>query len=166
VTTFLINAIWDYITQNYPNLEGEPPVKKFWQRVESVFKKLFGSSKWEKTALSVISYIAPILETIIALAVGGPAAAIVTNAIEMAKTDLATMAAVVDGATGTPPPNELQLFVQAENSIRANLGGLLQLAEIKNSGKQAEITNAVNLIVGELDAAVQNLPGAAAPAKA
>jgi hypothetical protein len=141
-------------------------VKKFWHRIEAAFKKLFGSSNWEKTASAVITYAAPIIETIVSLAAGGPAEVLVARVVSTIQGDLATMSAVVDGATGTPPANELQVFVNAANSIKSNLTSILASAEVKNSAKQAAITAAVDTIVGELDACVANMPAiAAAPAK-
>lgn len=139
-------------------------MKKFWHRLEAALKKIFGSTTWEKTTSGIITYVAPLLETLIALTAGGPAAALATSIINTVQTDLATVSAVVSGATATPPANELQAAVGALNSIKANLGQLLAAAEIKNSGKQAEITLAVNTIVGEIDACLENVPALATPA--
>jgi hypothetical protein len=130
----------------------------FWHKVEAALKKIFGSSTWEQTAISVLTYAGPILQTVVALAAGGPAEALVAAAIATAKSDLGVAAAIVNGVTSTPAPNEVALFVNSMNSIKSNLTGLLTAAEVKNSGKQAEITSAVNLIVDEIDACVAHAP--------
>jgi hypothetical protein len=126
--------------------------------VETVFKKLFGSTSWEQTALAVITYVAPLLETIVALTAGGPAAALVTAIITTVKADLATLAAVVNGATATPPANELAAAQQALSSIQANLPQILQLAEVKNSANKDKITAIVNTVIGEVEAIAENIP--------
>ena len=130
----------------------------FWHRVENALKKIFGSTSWEQTATSVLTYVGPLVQTLVTLAAGGPAGALVGAAVATAKSDLGIAAAVVSGATSTPAANDVALFVNAMNSVKANLTGILSAAEVKNSGKQSEITNAVNLIVGELDACLQNVP--------
>jgi hypothetical protein len=133
-------------------------VKKFWHRVEAAFKKLFGSSKWEKTTSAVISYIAPLLETLVALTAGGPAAALVTNIVSIAQTDLATLAAVVDGATATPAANEVSAAINALNSIKTNLAALLTAADVKNAATSLQVTATVNAIIGEVEAILANVP--------
>jgi hypothetical protein len=133
-------------------------VKKFWSRVEAAFKKLFGSTTWEKTASATISFVAPLLETIVGLAAGGPAATIVANIVATVQSDLATVSAVVTGATQTPPANEIQACLNALGSIKANFAALLAAAEVKNSAEATKITAVANTIIGEIDAILENLP--------
>jgi hypothetical protein len=137
-------------------------MKKFWYKVEDAFKKLFGSTTWEKTASSVLTYLAPLLETLVALTAGGPAAALATGIVDTLQSDLATVAAVVNGANATPPANELAAVIQALESIETKLAALLTAAEIKNSTNAAKITAVVNTIVGEVEAILENIPKAAA----
>jgi hypothetical protein len=136
-------------------------MKKFWDKVEAAFKKLFGSTKWEQTASSVVTYVAPLLETLVALTAGGPAAAIVTGIVNTVQADLATVAAVVNGATATPPVNELAAVMQALASIQTNLPALLTAAEVKNSTNASKITAVVNTIIGEVEAIADNIPKSA-----
>lgn len=138
-----------------------PKVKTtFWHKVETALKKIFGSANWEQTAIGVLTYAGPVLQTIVTLAAGGPAGALVAAAVATAKSDLGVAAAIVNGATSTPSAGEVAIFVSAMNSVKANLTGLLIASEVKNSGKQAEITSAVNLIVDELDACIAHAPAA------
>lgn len=139
-------------------------MKKFWHKAEAVLKELFGSSSWEKTASATLTYIGPALQLLLTLAAGPQVAAIVGGVIAKAQAGLATIGAVVNGATSTPAPNAVAAAVAAANSIRANLTGLLSVAEIKNSTRSAEITAVVNEIVGELDEFVSNAPSTVAAA--
>lgn len=133
-------------------------MKKFWDKVEAAFKKLFGSTKWEQTATSVITYVAPLVETIVGLAAGGPAEALVTSVVNIVKSDLATVSAIVSGATETPAGTALVAVKNALSSIQTNLGSVLSDADVKNSAKYADITSVVNLIVGEVEAVLSNIP--------
>jgi len=142
-------------------ISAAKPKTTFWHKVETALKKIFGSTSWEQTAIAVLTYAGPLLVTLVTVAGGGSAGAIVAAAVTAAKSDLGVAAAIVSGATGTPAASDVALFVNAMNSIKANLQGLLSAAEVKNSGKQAEITSIVNTIVDEIDACVAHAPAAA-----
>jgi hypothetical protein len=136
-------------------------MKKFWDKVETAFKKLFGSTTWEKTASSVLTYVGPLLETLVALT--DPAIApLVTSIVNTVRSDLATVYAVVSGATATPPTNELQAVTNALGSIQTNLAALLSAAGVKNSANAAKITAVVDTIIGEVQAIAENIPKASA----
>lgn len=141
-------------------LEDSMSLSTFFHKVGSAFKKLFGSSTWEKTASSTITFVAPLLETIVGYVAGSGAENTVKGIIGTVQSDLATIAAVVDG--GQVDAHGTAVVVSALNSVRANMSGLLNLAEVKNSDKQAAITTAVNLVVGEVDAMLGALPAAQA----
>jgi hypothetical protein len=133
-------------------------MKKFFERVEAAFKKLFGSTTWEKTASATITYVAPLLETIVQLTAGSAAETVTAGVVATVQSDLATLSAVVDGATATPPANELAAATEALTSIQTNFGSLLAAAEVKNSGKVTEITAVANTIIGEVEAILGNIP--------
>lgn len=137
------------------------PKTSFFHKVESAFKKLFGSTTWEKTVSSTLTYVGPLLELLVGLAAGGPAETLVTGIVNTTQTDLATVAAVVTGATATPPANEMAAVTSALNSIKANLPQLLTAADVKNSTKSTEITATTNTIIGEVEAILANIPAAA-----
>jgi hypothetical protein len=139
---------------------------KFWQKVEAAFKRLFGSTSWEKTASAVITYCGPLLTELVQLSAGGPAAALVQGLQNTLQSDLATVSAVVTGATSTPSGSALQTALNALNSIKANLSGLLTAADVKNSTNAATITGIADTLLGEVEAILENAPSltAAAPA--
>ena len=141
-------------------------MKTFFHKVEAAMKKLFGSTSWEKTVSATLTYTGPMLELLVGLAAGGPAAAIVTRVVNTVQADLGTVAAVVNEATETPSANEMAAAISALNSIKANLPQLLTAAEVKNSTKATEIAATSNTIIGEVEAILANIPAAAVPAKA
>jgi hypothetical protein len=126
-------------------------------------KKMFGSTTWEKTASSTLLYIAPLIETISGLAAGGPAETIVTAVINKVQAALGTLSVVISGAATTPTASDMAAAVAALNSIKTNLSSLLQVAEVKSAPKSAEITEAVNTVIGEVDAIASNVSTAAVP---
>lgn len=143
-------------------------MKKFWDKVEAAFKKLFGSTSWEKTLASVITYAAPIVQLLVTMAAGPAAGTIVGTVANAAKNDLATISAVVTDATSVPGASETTVVVNALNSLKTNLGSLLTDAGVKNSAESTTITNYANVLIGEVDAALNaiQVTPAAAPAVA
>lgn len=136
-----------------------PPVKtSFFHKVEAALKKIFGSTTWEKSVSSTLTYVGPLLELLVGLAAGGPAAALVTGIVNTTQADLGTVAAVVNGATATPAASELAAATSALNSIKANLPQLLTASEVKNSTKATEITATATTIIGEIEAIMENIP--------
>lgn len=137
----------------------------FFSRVKMVAKKLFGSTTWERTVQSTVTYVAPLLETVVSLTAGSGAEQAVARVISVVQADLATLATVVDAAHSSDP-HAGAVAAAALGSVRDNIGSLLDMAAIKNSGKAADIAVAVNLIVGEVDAMLAAMPGNSIPAQA
>jgi len=132
----------------------------FFHRVEAVLKKLFTNTTWEHTAQATISYVAPIVETILSLTVGTGVEKVVENIISIVQSDLATVSAVVQGAQVTPGSTIATTVTTALESVKTNLAGILQLAEVKSSASVAKVESTVNLIVQEVEALLANLPKA------
>jgi hypothetical protein len=128
-----------------------PAKKSFFSKLESFFKKVFGSSTWERTAETAITITAPLLETLVALTAGEPAAAALTGVIKQAENDLAGTAVLLQQAQlgdGTAK-------TQATNMIAAvdtNLQTLLTDAQIKDPATLEKVTAVVNTVSGELQA--------------
>lgn len=136
-------------------------ITSFFSEVGKWSKKLFGSTTWEKQVSSVISYVAPILETVLALVAGGPTATAVGAVVSQIQNDLATLGAVVSTAqangTGTPYQTAQSIL----NSIKTNASQILAAADIKDTAKQQQITALINGFVAEIDAALTALPATA-----
>lgn len=129
----------------------------FFEAVGTEIEKLFGASSLEQKAQAVISYVAPVVNTIVGLL--DPAVApLVAGVISAVQSDLATISVVVQSATAAPGSTAAQTIKTAITGVNTNLNGILQMAEVKNSAKIAQITSAVTLISGELNALLTNLP--------
>jgi hypothetical protein len=141
-------------------------MKKFFSKVEAFFKKAFGSSKWEKTASTTLTIVTPMVVGLLTVTVGPAAAAAVAGVLSTVQKDLAAAAVLIDAMdeAGTSATGVTQV-VNILGSVKSNLGSILQIAEIKNSGKVSEITTVVNTLVDELDAIVAAAPSVQ-PAKA
>ena len=87
--------------------------------------------------------LAPLVEEIVALSAGEPAAAEVQSVIGEVQKDMATVAAVVSGAAGAPSATSYQTATTALNSIKSNLGGLLSAGHIKNPDTLSKVTGIV-----------------------
>ena len=133
-------------------------VSTFFSEVGKYFKKLFGSTTWEKQVSATISYVSPLLDTVIALTAGAPAAAAVQLVINEIQKGLATLATVVSGAVSAPSTSGYQTAINALNSIKTNVQSLLTVAEVKNPTDQAKLADIVDTFVGELDAVLENVP--------
>lgn len=140
-------------------------IKTFFSKVWAELKKLFKAEpKIEQVVQSIVTYAAPLVETIVGLAAGGPAEALVTRIIDTVKSDLATVSVVVQDGTVAAGSTAEASIIAALTSIDNNLGELLAAAEVKNSTNVTKITAAVNLVLGEVEAVLDELdPQPAAP---
>lgn len=131
----------------------------FFEKVKSWFQRWFKSAPGvEHTIIATLTYVAPIVEGVLTL-VDPPAAAIVTPVITIVQRDLATVAATVQDGMPAPGSAPAQAVISALNAINTNIAGLLNVAEVKNSAKIAEIEDAVHTITQEIDAVVGSVSG-------
>jgi hypothetical protein len=121
-------------------------------KIESWFKKVFSTTTWEQKAKATLTVIAPLLETIVALSAGEPAAATVASIIAEVQSDLGAAAALIGQAGSTPTLRSVL------ESVKSNLQSLLTAGHIKNPETQTKVTAAVNTIVGELEAVLSIVP--------
>lgn len=127
-----------------------PTKTSFFKKIEAFFKKVFTSTKWETTASSALLVVGPLLQTVITLLAGAPAGSAVGTILADVQTDLGAAKAFIDDANLTGATSSRAAAVNLLNSVKTNLPQLLAAAEVKNSGKTAEITSIVNTITGEL----------------
>jgi hypothetical protein len=131
-------------------------LKSFSAKVEAAFKKLFGDApSWIAIAQGVLTYLGPIVVTILTIG-GGPALGDEANEIiGTIKTDLATALATVTAANGaTSLPNLLA-------DIQTQLPVLLAAVKVSNPSVVASIENYTNIIDTEITALLNALPTAA-----
>ena len=131
-------------------------LKSFAAKVESAFKKLFGDApSWIAIAQGVLTYLGPIVVTILTIG-GGPALGDEANEIiGTIKTDLATaLAAVTTANAATSLPNLLA-------DIQTQLPVLLAAVKVSNPSVVASIEKYTNMIDTEITALLTALPAAA-----
>jgi hypothetical protein len=131
-------------------------LKSFSAKVEAAFKKLFGDApSWIAIAQGVLTYLGPIVVTILTIG-GGPALGDEANEIiGTIKTDLATALATVttvNAATGLP-----SLLAD----IQTQLPVLLAAVKVSNPSVVASIEKYTNMIDAEITALLTALPTAA-----
>ena len=132
----------------------------FFSKIEAAFKKVFGSSKWEQTAETTLTLVAPLLETLLALTAGAPAATAVGVVIAKIQMGLATAAKLSsDIKAGTvSSANGAQQLSAMLAAVQADLGTLLTATQIKDQTTQAKVTAIVDSISGEVQAIIAALP--------
>lgn len=128
-------------------------VESFFKAVGHTIEKLFGKAGLAQTLSATITYVAPILNTILALA--DPAVApLVAHIISIIQADLATVQTVIQQGTPAPGSPAEAAIKAALASVNENLASLLAMSAVKNSTKVSQITAAVGLITQETNAAL------------
>lgn len=131
-------------------------LKSFGAKVEAAFKKLFGNApSWIAIAQGVLTYLGPVVVTI--LTVGGGAALgdeanLIIGTIKM---DLATALATVTTVNAASSLPSLLAGIQAQ------LPALLAAVKVSNPSTVASIENYTNIIDTEITALLNALPAAA-----
>lgn len=124
----------------------------FFAKLKKLFDELFGSEAAIAKVISVtLGVVTPLVETIVTLTAGEPAAAAIAAVVQTVQADLATVTATVASA-GPTPTLESDL-----NAIITNLKALETGAGIKDSATQKSVSTAVTTIVAELQAIISVL---------
>lgn len=131
-------------------------LKSFAAKVEAAFKKLFGDAPaWIAIAQGVLTYLGPIVVTILTVGGGSALGDEANSIIASIKVDLATALATVTTAdAATSLPNLL-------TSIQSQLPALLAAVKVSNPSTVAQIENYTSIIDTEITALLNALPAAA-----
>jgi hypothetical protein len=131
-------------------------LKSFSAKVEAAFKKLFGDApSWIAIAQGVLTYLGPIVVTILTIG-GGPALGDEANEIiGTIKTDLATALATVTTANAATSLPSLLADIQTQLPV------LLAAVKVSNPSVVASIEKYTNMIDTEITALLTALPAAA-----
>lgn len=126
----------------------------FFGRVEAELKKLFTHAPgWEASAAATLTYVAPLVETVVTLV--DPAIAPVVNAL-IAKVQSAMAAAAVVIKAAGPAPT-LVTYLNAVNNDLAQVAGLAGIKDVASAAKLTAlvttITTEVNAILAEITTA-------------
>lgn len=129
----------------------------FFSKIGHFFGKLFGAApSWSQKASTTITLVAPLTNTIIALAAGEEAAKEATAVVHEVQADLAAASHLLSEAHGSSEYSAgLTSVLEAVNN---NLGALLAAGHIKNPEKVTKVTAIVNTITGEISAVIGALP--------
>jgi hypothetical protein len=135
--------------------KAEESVMTFFAKVEAWFKKVFTKAPgWEKTASAVLTYVAPLLETVVALTAGSPAETFVAGVIGKVQSDMAVAAVTIEDATSSVS------LTGVLTSIQTNLSSLLTAGQITDAATVTKVTAVVNTIIAEIKAVAAAVPAA------
>jgi len=131
--------------------------KSVFEKAGAEIEKLFGgSASVEQKVQATITFVAPLVNTVVVLA--DPAIApTVAKVISTVQADLALVSTVVQGATPAPGSSAATTATTALNSVKTNLSELLTDSGVKNSANFSKISAAVNLIIAEVEAVLSGL---------
>ena len=134
-------------------------IESFAAKVEAAFKKLFGEApSWIVIAQGVLTYLGPIVVTILTIGGGAALGDEANRIIANIKADLATALAVAStAAAATGLPTLLA-------GIQMQLPALLAALKVSNPASLSRIENYVAIIDTELTALLGATPAFATPA--
>ena len=131
-------------------------IESFSSKVEAAFKKLFGEApSWITIVQGALTYLGPIVVTILTLGGGAALGAEANRIIASVKADLATALAVsstVDAATSLP---------SLLSGIQTQLPALLAAVKVSNPATLSKIEKVVAIIDTELTALINAAPALA-----
>ena len=130
------------------------PEASFFSKVKFELKTLFTHApSWESSAAATLTYVAPMVETIVTLA--DPAAAPALDAsISRVQAAMAAASVVIKAAGPTPT------LVKYLNAINANAAELGSVAGIKDPQTAAKLESIVGVITAEVNAILAEVTGA------
>jgi hypothetical protein len=128
-------------------------LKSFASKVEGAFKKLFGDApSWIAIAQGVLTYLGPIVVTILTIGGGAALGNEANEIIANIKTDLATALATVSTANASGSLPKLLADIQLQ------LPALLAAIKVSNPSTVTSIENYTNIIDAEITALLHALP--------
>jgi hypothetical protein len=131
-------------------------LKSFGAKVEASFKKLFGEApSWISIAQGVLTYLGPIVVTILTVGGGSALGDEANEIIGNIKADLATALAAVSTANASSSLPGLLTGIQSQ------LPALLAAVKVSNPSTVSQIENCTNIIAIEITALLNAIPVAA-----
>jgi hypothetical protein len=131
-------------------------LKSFGAKVEAAFKKLFGDAPtWISIAQGVLTYLGPIVVTILTVGGGSALGDEANEIIGNIKADLATALATVNAANASKSLPGLLVGIQSQ------LPALLAAVKVSNPSTAGQIENWTNVIDTEISALLNAIPVAA-----
>ena len=128
----------------------------FFAKVKAELRKLFTHAPgWEASAAATLTYVAPMVETLVALVDPG-VAPVVNGLIAKAQSAMAAAAVVIKDAGPTPT---LVTYLRA---IQSDLAQVESAAGVKDPATAAKLTAMVGTITGEMEAILGEVGGVGA----
>ena len=138
----------------------------FFSKIKAFFEKVLGSGNWERTVGSVITIVAPLVESLVALTAGEPEAAEIQSVVNQVQSDLAVVAALATSVTPATGATTYQQIGTVLNGVKTNLASLLAAGHVKDTATVTKVTAIVDTVTNEVEAILSELPTATAPAPA
>ena len=127
----------------------------FFAKVKAELKKLFTHAPgWEASAAATLTYVAPMVETVVAL-VDPAVAPVVNGLIAKAQSAMAAAAVVVKDAGPTPT------LITYLSAVKNDLALVESAAGVKDPVAAAKLTALVGTITGEIEAILAEIGGIA-----
>ena len=118
----------------------------FFAKVKAELKKLFAHAPgWEASAAATLTYVAPMVETVVAL-VDPAVAPVVNGLIAKAQSAMAAAAVVIKDAGPTPT------LITYLNAVKSDLALVESAAGVKDVVAAAKLAALVGTITGEIQA--------------
>ena len=118
----------------------------FFAKVKAELKKLFTHAPgWEASAAATLTYVAPMVETVVAL-VDPVVAPVVNGLIAKAQSAMAAAAVVIKDAGPTPT------LITYLNAVRNDIALVESAAGVKDPATAAKLTALVGTITAEIEA--------------
>ncbi len=132
--------------------KGAAAETSFFSKVKAELKRLFlHGPGWEASAAATLTYVAPLVETIVALA-DPEAAPLVTSLIQKVQSAMAAAAVVVKNAGPAPT------LVTYLHAINNDLAQVEAVAQIKDAGIAQKLATTVATITTEVNAILLAVP--------
>ena len=132
---------------------GSAAQVSFFARVKAELKKLFVHAPgWEASAAATLTYVAPMVETVMTL-VDPAAAPVVNNTISKIQSAMAAAAVVIKSAGPTPT------LVTYLDAINNDIAQVQTAAQVKDPATTAKITALVATITREVNAILAEVGG-------
>jgi hypothetical protein len=131
-------------------------LESFAWKIEAAFKKLFGDAPaWLTIAQGTLTYLGPIVVTIVTIGGGSALGDEANNIIASIKSDLAVALATVTAVNASTSLPALLV------SIQNQLPSLLAAVKVSNPAVVAQVENYTNIIDTEITALINAIPVAA-----
>ena len=136
-------------------------MKGFFHGAVAFFKKVFTSHDWTHAAQTTLVLASPLVETLFTVVGGAQAGSDAAHIMNTVKSDFGVLNATITQVQQSPGnAGALTLMRNVLGSIKDNIAGLEQVAQVNDPATKEKVTTTATLLIGELDAILQSIPAA------